>query len=74
MRELCPKDSNARHNGRPTDFPIDDELRGGFDMPYLHQELPRFQNETAYIRLLGNGRITLTEEGRAHCNDPDDAF
>jgi hypothetical protein len=74
MRELCPKDANARNNGRPTDFPIDDELRGGYEMQYLNQELPIFQNETGYIELLTNRRITLTHIGRQHCNDPDEAF
>ena len=74
MRQLCPKDANARHNGRPTDFPIDEDLRGGYDVLYLNRELPIFQNDTGYIQILPNGRITLTDTGRQHCNDPDEAF
>jgi hypothetical protein len=74
MRELCAKDTDARNNNRPITFPIDDDLRGGFDMQYVKQELPLFERETGYIRLFDNGHISLTAQGRQHCNKPDEAF
>jgi hypothetical protein len=30
--------------------------------------------QTGYIRLLDNGHISLTSQGREHCNNPDEAF
>ncbi|MFL6329114.1 MAG: hypothetical protein ACJ71I_16735 [Nitrososphaeraceae archaeon] len=74
MRELCAKDTYAKNNNRPIAFPIDDDLRGGFDMQYLNQELPIFERETGYIRVFDNGHISLTAQGREHCNNPDEAF
>jgi hypothetical protein len=74
MREFCAKDTHARNNNRPISFPIDDYLRGRFDMQYLNQELAIFERETGYIRLLDNGHISLTAKGRKYCSNPDEAF
>jgi hypothetical protein len=43
-------------------------------MEYITQELPLFERETGYIRLFDNGHISLTAQGREHCNNPDEAF
>jgi hypothetical protein len=56
------------------EFSIDDDLRGGFDMEYVNHELQIIERETGYIRLFDNGHIGLTAQGRAHCNNPDEAF
>jgi hypothetical protein len=74
LRELCAKDADARRNNRPITFPIDGDLRGGFDMQYVTQELPLFERETGYIRLFDNGHVSLTAQGREHCNNPGNAF
>jgi hypothetical protein len=74
MRELCAKDAYARNNDLPITFAIDDDLRGGFDMQYVNEELPIFEIETGYIRLLDNGHISLTQKGKDYCNNPDEAF
>jgi hypothetical protein len=74
MIELCTKDTDARNNNRHITFPVDDDLRGGFDMEYVTQELPILERETGYIRLFDNRHITLTAQGRQHCNNPDEAF
>ena len=59
---------------RPITFLIDDDLRGGFNMEYVNQELPIFERETGYIQVFDNGHISLTSQGREHCNNPDEAF
>jgi hypothetical protein len=74
LRELCAKDADARRNNHPISFPIDGILRGGFDMQYVTQELPLFERETGYIRLFDNGHVSLTAQGREHCNNPENAF
>jgi hypothetical protein len=74
LRELCAKDIDARRNNRPITFPIDDDLRGGFDMQYVKQELPIFERETGYIRLFDNGHISLTAQGKEQCNNPESAL
>ncbi len=74
LRELCAKDTDARNNNRPITFPIDDDLRDGFDMQYVNHELQIIERETGYIRLFDNGHISLTAQGRQHCNNPDEAF
>ena len=74
LRELCAKDTDARNNNGPITFPIDDDLRGGFDMEYVNHELQIIERETGYIRLFDNGHIGLTAQGRTHCHNPDEAF
>jgi hypothetical protein len=43
-------------------------------MQYVTQELPIFESETGYIRVLDNGHISLTAQGREQCNNPENAF
>jgi hypothetical protein len=43
-------------------------------MEYVNQELPIFERETGYIQVFDNGHISLTSQGREHCNNPDEAF
>ena len=74
LRERCAKDADARNNNGPVTFPIDDDLRGGFDMEYVNHELQIIERETGYIRLFDNGHISLTAQGKEHCNNPDEAF
>jgi hypothetical protein len=74
LRELCAKDADARRNNGPTTFPLEDDLRGEFDIEYVNHELQIIERETGYIRLFDNGHISLTAQGRAHCNNPDEAF
>jgi hypothetical protein len=38
LRELCAKDTDARNNNGPITFPIDNDLRGGFDIEYVNHE------------------------------------
>ena len=68
MRELSQKDANARNNGLPNDFAIEDIhtiAAYGIDLGLVGIE--RFQAQAQYV-LLQNGKITLTDDGRQHCN------
>jgi hypothetical protein len=72
MRELCPIDEVATRNGQSTIFDVEN-IRGAYDREYVDQELPIFQRERGFISYR-DGRISLTELGREHYNDPDGSF
>jgi hypothetical protein len=75
VQKNSAKGTYARNNDRPITFPIDDDyLRGGFDMEYVNQELPIFERETGYIWLFDDGHISITSQGREHCDNPDEVF
>jgi hypothetical protein len=70
MRELCQKDANARNNGLPNDFALEEMQNiGGYDNDFKRTCIQRFQAQRRYLDVLQNGRITLTEDGRQHCNE-----
>jgi hypothetical protein len=69
MRELPQKDANARNNGLPNHFDIEDiHTIAAFDRDFVRRCIERFQVQTHYV-LLQNGRITITENGRQHFNE-----
>lgn len=71
MRELCERDSHARRNGKPTEFLMVDiweSSLAGFELKYLEGRIKEFESTSSYIRLLSNGKITLTDSGRKQCH------
>jgi hypothetical protein len=70
MRELCERDRHARKNRMPTEFLLVDiweSSLGGFEVKYLESRIKEIE-ESSYIKLLPNGKITLTDSGRKLCS------
>ena len=77
MKTLCERDHNAIQNGLDNYFTIDDlweHLRGFNQQQISHLVIRYFQNDRHYIMQHPDGRISLTDVGRQHCNDRDEAF
>jgi hypothetical protein len=68
MSELCQKDKEARNNGRPTDFALDEIYHmKAFDDAFKQKCIQDFQAKTGFVNL-ANGRIRLTQPGIDNCN------
>jgi hypothetical protein len=66
--EHSQKDANARNNGLPNDFALEDiHTIAAYGRDFARRCIERFRAQTQYV-LLQNGKITLTDDGRQHCN------
>ena len=71
MTELCERDMDARANGRPLEFILDEIIEtclGAFSKEYVFNFVSKFETELGCIEVLQNNRIRLTSEGRKYCH------
>jgi hypothetical protein len=77
MKTLCKKNSNAERNGTTNRFRIDElwESLGGFNQEMVAPLAIRyFRDEMRYIIQHKDGTIGITQLGKQHCGDRDQAF
>ena len=76
MRKLCKEDDDSiRNKGRPAALSVTEIWRdnlGSFDQDKVAPLAVRFFRDKKHYIIQGNdGKISLTEIGRQHCNDED---
>jgi hypothetical protein len=76
IKKLCKEDYDSRRNrGQPAALTVTEIWKdnlGSFDRDKVAPLAVRFfRDEKHYITQSNDGRISLTEIGRQHCNDED---
>lgn len=79
MKRLCERNSDSmRNNGVPAMLTLDEIWNKNLGAYKQDNVAPLvihyFENVRRYIVQHPDGRISLTAEGGAHCNDPEEQF
>ena len=80
MKKLCEKIDDARRKGESTMISVDELWKDNADLSAFAQDqiaplaIRFFRDELGYIIQHPDGRISLTDVGRQHCGDPNEAF